>query len=393
MNVQTIRLGELCRTTSGGTPSREDASYYGGGIAWVKSGELNDGVVSKTQERITSRGLENSNAEVFPAGTLLIALYGATVGKLGVLGMDAATNQAICAIFPTDRLNKEYLRFYLLSRRSQLIRQRTGGAQPNISQDIIRNLLVPIPALSAQQQIAKQLEKADRLRRTRRYALELSDTIPPAAFLQLFGNGAKIFPVSTVNDLLADKSHAIRTGPFGSQLLHSEFTDHGIAVLGIDNAVKNQFEWAERRFIMPKKYEHLKRYTVFPGDVIITLMGTCGRCAVVPNGIPTAINTKHLCCITLDQKRCLPLFLQGAFLYHPSVRYQLARATKGSIMEGLNMGIIQKLLIPVPPPSMQQQFANLVTRHERLRVALRESLRQAEHLFQTLLHRAFANDA
>ena len=113
--IATIELGDLCRTTSGGTPSRDNAHYYGGNIPWVKSGELNDEIVTTTQERITKSGLKNSNAELLPAGTLLIALYGATAGKLGVLGMEAATNQAICAIFPSDEVNRDFLRFYLLA--------------------------------------------------------------------------------------------------------------------------------------------------------------------------------------------------------------------------------------------------------------------------------------
>ena len=234
------------------------------------------------------------------------------------------------------------------------------------------------------------MEQADRLRRTRRYALELTDTFLPAAFLELFGKTGESLPAFTVEELAADKPHAIRTGPFGSQLLHSEFTDRGVAVLGIDNAVNNEFAWGQRRFITPEKYKQLKRYTVFPGDVIITIMGTCGRCAIVPDDIPKAINTKHLCCITLDQKRCLPIYLHGAFLFHPFVRRQQGVATKGSIMDGLNMEIIKSLRIPLPPLPLQQKFAALVDRVERLRAAQREALRQAEHFFASLLHRAFS---
>lgn len=279
---------------------------------------------------------------------------------------------------------------YFTLQELDLTRLNKSAAVPGLNREDAYEQTIPWPDLSEQKQIADQLEQADRLRRTRRYALELSDSFLPAAFLELFGDQGKSWPTVAVEELAARKRGSIRTGPFGSQLLHSEFTDKGIAVIGIDNAVSNRFEWGDRRFISPAKYKELNRYTVFPGDVLITIMGTCGRCAIVPNGMPTAINTKHLCCITLDQSKCLPVYLHGAFLHHPEIRRQLGVLQKGAIMDGLNMEIIKGLEFPLPPLHLQKRFASLVERHERLRATQREALRQAEHLFQTLLHQAFS---
>ncbi len=122
---------------------------------------------------------------------------------------------------------------------------------------------------------------------------------------------------------------AMRTGPFGSDLRHSEFVDAGVAVLGIDNAVRNRFAWDERRYITKEKYERLKRYTVQPHDVIVTIMGTTGRSAVVPDDVPLAITTKHLATITVNRKLAEPEFVAQAIRRHPALLGQIQQANRG----------------------------------------------------------------
>ncbi len=151
-------IGQLCFTTSGGTPSRSNKTFYNGSIPWVKSGELKDGLICKTEEHISKDAIENSSAKLFPKDTILIALYGATIGKLGILGIDAATNQAVCAIFKTKALDDKFLFCYLLSERENLIKAGFGAAQPNISQQTIRDYSFRLPPLNEQKRIVSKLD-------------------------------------------------------------------------------------------------------------------------------------------------------------------------------------------------------------------------------------------
>ncbi|UOE77155.1 restriction endonuclease subunit S [Parageobacillus thermoglucosidasius] len=154
-----VRSGHVAKWGSGGTPSRKRLEYYGGDIPWIKTGELNDGIVNASEETITEEGLQNSSAKIFPKGSIVIAMYGATIGKLGILGVDAATNQACAVGQPYDFLNSKYMFYYFLARRSDLIVLGKGGAQPNISQTIIKDFPFALPPLNEQKRIAEKVER------------------------------------------------------------------------------------------------------------------------------------------------------------------------------------------------------------------------------------------
>ncbi len=151
-------IDQFGETASGGTPDRRNKSYFNGNIPWVKSGELMDGPVLQSTETISYEGMASSSAKIFPAGTLCVALYGATVGKLGLLGIDATTNQAVCGILRPIAVLPEYLYFFLRVIRPHLIRSGKGGAQSNISQQIIRSTPVALPPLSEQKTIIAILD-------------------------------------------------------------------------------------------------------------------------------------------------------------------------------------------------------------------------------------------
>ncbi len=153
------RIQDVATTATGGTPSRSISEYFGGNIPWVKSGELGDGHVFETEESLSELGLKSSNAKLFPKGTLCIALYGATVGKLGILEMDAATNQAVCGLFLPDEVHRYFVFHYLASIRRHLIEEGKGGAQSNISNGLVRQTWIPIAPLNEQRRIVAKIEE------------------------------------------------------------------------------------------------------------------------------------------------------------------------------------------------------------------------------------------
>ena len=302
---------------------------------------------------------------------------------------------------PSSALSRYYLLYWLLfDPTMQSINSTcTGARMPRADMGAVLNFDLPLPPLPEQQRIVGILDAAfasiaTAKENVARNLANIKELFTRAAVEDIFGDpDTQGWRTSYVENLAIPKKGAIRTGPFGSQLLHSEFVESGIAVLGIDNAVDNTFKWKQPRFITQEKYEQLSRYTVFPGDVIITIMGTCGRCAVVPDGIPLSINTKHLCCITLDTNKCEPSFLHAYFLYHPVAKSFLSAEAKGAIMSGLNMGIIKAMPVRYPSLPEQQrivaQLDALSARCKELEQVYIEKLALLDELKHSLRHQAF----
>ncbi len=186
--LETKQLGKVCKTTSGGTPSKNHTEYYDGGtIPWLRSGEVSQGFIYNTELFITEEGLKCSSAKMIPIDTVVIAMYGATVGQVGIIKSPMCTNQAICSILPNDIFIPIYLYYFLLSKKSDYLKVAVGGAQPNISQGIIKETVIGIPPFSLQQEFAEKIEAIERQKALVQQSIEETQTMFDYTMDKYFG--------------------------------------------------------------------------------------------------------------------------------------------------------------------------------------------------------------
>jgi len=284
---------------------------------------------------------------------------------------------------PKKDINSKFIYYYLSF-------QRLPDTGYDLHYKYLKRLLLKYPSnISEQLRIVEQLDLSENLLKKRRQSITKLDQLTQAVYYDMFGTPKSSWKEVKVESLAADVPVAMRSGPFGSDLKHSEFVDAGVAVLGIDNAVHNEFRWDRRRFITLEKYQELKRYTVRPGDVLITIMATLGRTCVVPDDIPLAINTKHLAALTVDQNKILPEFLSITFLLHRDILAQLKMSEKGAIMGGLNLGIIKNLKFKLPPIELQKEFVDKLIQIKKLHKKLFASSSDLNKLQQSLMSSFF----
>ena len=188
MEVKT--LGELCNIVSGGTPSRSKAEFWHEGtIPWIKIGNIKEKYVNEADEYITQAGLDGSSAKMFARGTVLYTIF-ATLGEVGILDIDACTNQAIAGltIKNTNQLNTDYLYYYLRSKKKYVNKISRGVAQNNINMSMLRSFELPLLEISKQEEIVAILDKVFAIINDRQHELQKLDELIKARFIEMFGD-------------------------------------------------------------------------------------------------------------------------------------------------------------------------------------------------------------
>ncbi|WP_431065722.1 restriction endonuclease subunit S [Methylotuvimicrobium sp.] len=161
MSWKHVKIGDVCKMGAGGTPLKSKNEFYEGGtIPWLLSGEVSQGEIFASKQFITDEGLQNSSAKIFPKNTVLVAMYGATAGQVGILRFEASTNQAVCGIYPNDNFLPEFIYYSMLYKQKELIGKATGNAQPNISQIKVKSTDIPFIDKDEQKRIVAILDEA-----------------------------------------------------------------------------------------------------------------------------------------------------------------------------------------------------------------------------------------
>lgn len=384
-------LGHLFCMTSGGTPNRKIKEYYKSGtIPWVKSGELEFGIITDTEEKISEKGLQNSSAKIFPKGTLLVALYGATIGKLSFLGIDAATNQAVCGIFESETVSLKYLYYYLMLQRPNLIRKGIGGAQPNISQTILRQLIIPYPVeRKEQERIVARIEElfsqldngVETLQKTKQQLAVYRQAVLQQAFRPSVGWTKKtVSEIGEVN-LGRQRSPKNVSNQYPTKYIRAaNITEQG---LNLDDILDMEFTPSER-----------KKYYLKDGDIVISeasgSASQVGKPAIWRNEIPD-------CCFqnTVIRHRVYTEHPEYIFWYYKYL-YQsgyFSRIVGGVGINHLGAQNFANIMINVAPFDKQlgivEQIELKMSVCDDLEKTVGNAIHQAEAMRQGILKQVF----
>lgn len=365
----------------------------------------------------------NLKSELRP-GDVVIAKTGATIGKCAIIPPDmprANTTSSVGKVTVDKRLLlPEWLLYYFLTEqfRSDMWAVSEKTAQPGFSNRSLETFVIPLAPLPEQKRIVAKLEAL--LARTNAARSWLAKATPilkrfrqsvlaaacsgqltaewrgrrtPDADCDDLPSGWRNAPVSR---LASKEPRSIQSGPFGSNLLHSEFQKTGVLAIGIDNVLHGAFSLGREHRISPEKFAELAKYRARSGDVLITVMATIGRVCVVPDNLEPAIITKHVYRITPDRTQVEPRYLMFSLMGDPVLTASMAEQVRGQTRPGINGEILKGLQVRVPPLEEQREIVRrveaLFALADRIEGHVRAATERAERMPQAILARAFRGE-
>lgn len=387
-----VTLDELAVWGSGGTPSRTNRAYFGGSIPWVKTGELHTRCVTKTEESLTEEGLANSSAKVFAEGSVVLAMYGATIGSVSVLGLAAATNQACAVGVPDLRVtNTQFLYWYLRSQQPHFVEHAKGGAQPNISQGIIRSWPLLLPPLPEQKRIADKLDALlarvdacrERLARLQRQLSQFRESLFRAATdgsltrqwrvlkgqtesrkaLTLVGSeslGEFTIPTSWSETRLSDIAEISGGIAKDSKKQSEDYIE--LPYLRVANVQRGFLDLSEMKTIRvpPKRVADM---LLADGDILFNEGGDIdklGRGWIWSGELPQCVFQNHVFRARLNDKSYEPRYFSW-YANSRGYNFFLANGKQTTNLASISKSVLVSLPIPVPPAREQVEIVRRVS--------------------------------
>ena len=357
-----VRLGDLCVINSGGTPRRNNKSYWkNGDIPWVKISDLKNGIVESTEEFITLDGLNNSSAKIFPQGTLLYTIF-ATIGEVAILKMDAATNQAIVGIQlkENQKVYLKYIYYYLKSQTNNIKQLGRGVAQNNINLSVVKNMIIPIVSLEKQSNIIATLNKLEKIKENRITILNYLDDLIKSRFVELFGDidcNTRNWPIITLEnlaELITDGEHST-----------PKRCNEGIYLLSARNILNHSLKLDDVDYIDETEYSRIsKRVIPKAGDILLSCSGSVGRCCVVPLEIKFQL-VRSVALIRFKSE-ITPIFAEY-MITSDWFQRQINSLKTASSQANLFQGRIKKLKGFVPDIYLQYEFIKVVNQINKLK--------------------------
>ena len=342
--------------------------------------------INKNIQFISKEKAEELAYHSYLPNDLVLAKLGDPIGKTCTIPKDFPSGIVVADVVRIRISKKHSQNFveYVLNSEictKQYNKEKIGTTRPRINLEQVRNIKFPTPPLPEQTRIAAILSGVDACIESTQKVIESTERLKRGLMQELLtrGIGHKKFRKvkwlfgKTIeipkewNCIILDEltplneKSSIRMGPFGSSLKKHELLDSGkIKTLWIENIVNNKFVWKYQKFITKEKYEQLEGFTVKPNDLLMTMMGTLGKTAIVPSDIGTAIISSHLLKITPEPKKLISKFLYY-FVKSQFIQKQIIKESHGLVMNGLNTGIVKQLLINTPPINEQTRIASILS--------------------------------